>query len=612
MRKIGSFLVKVKRFLESRIGSLIKKNSILLKYALIISAWIITLILGYIFYVLHDLPSVDNLEKDILRQKVTMLDNKGHVLAVYGDIYGNDVKYYELPRNLVNAVVATEDRKFFEHGGIDFWSIFRASIANFRAGRTVQGGSTITQQLAKIMFLSSERTLSRKIKEALLAVQIEHKYSKQQILALYLNKAYMGSGIFGVSAASKYYFAKNVRNLSLYESAILAGILKSPTKFSPTNNSTLSGNRAYQILLNMYDAGFITKKDLKNAENASVVLDTKLLGSVRRDYFTNWVYEQTIAHARDDSTNILVQTTFDTGVQAVAKRNFTKQIETLKITYNANQGAIVVMDYKGDIAAMIGGENFYKSSFNRAIQAYRQAGSAFKTIVYTAAMESGYTPEDIVVDKPISYKGYAPRNDKREFLGKITLETAFRKSLNTIPVQLMAKIGTHKVIDVARKLGIKSPIEPNLASALGASSSNLLELTTAYATIANNGVTVEPHAIEWIKDANSDEFLYKAPEQPRIQAISPASAEKMQFLLRRVVTDGTARRALSNVKISGKTGSSQDNRDAWFVGYTDDYVIGVWLGNDDYSPTNRLYGGLIPTIIARDILTQISHQSSNP
>jgi penicillin-binding protein 1A len=612
MRKIGSFLQKVKRFLKSAKISLFKKNSTLLKYGLITSAWAITFIISYIFYVLHDLPSVNNLEKDIPRQKVTMLDNKGNVLAVYGDIYGNDVKYYELPRNLVNAVVATEDRKFFEHNGIDFWSIFRASIANFRAGRTVQGGSTITQQLAKIMFLSSERTLGRKIKEALLALQIEHKYSKQQILSLYLNKAYMGSGIFGVSAASKYYFAKNVRNLTLYESAIIAGLLKSPTKFSPTNNSVLSGNRAYQIILNMYDAGFITKKDLKNAENASVILDTKLLGSVRRDYFTNWVYDQTLTYAKDDSTNIVVQTTFDTEIQGIAKRNFNKQLEILRSDYNANQGAVVIMDYKGEIVSMIGGENFYKSSFNRAVQAYRQSGSIFKTFVYTAAMESGYSPEDMVVDKPISYKGYAPRNAKREFLGSITLETSFKKSLNTVPVQLMAKVGTHKVIDVARRLGIKSPIEPNLASALGASSSSLIELTTAYATIANNGTMIEPYAIKWIRDANRDELLYEAPEATKIQAITQSSAEKMQLLLRKSVMDGTAKRALSNIKISGKTGTSQDNRDAWFIGYSNDYIIGVWVGNDDYTPTKDLYGGAIPTIIARDILTQITLSTSRP
>jgi len=608
MDKIKSFTQKVKRFLEIIATSFSVRNSILLRFSLIIGAWMATALSIYILYVLHDLPSIDNIEETIPKQKVTMLDNRGNVLAVYGDIYSHNLSYNELPKNLVNAVLATEDRKFFEHGGIDVWSIFRASIANFRAGRTVQGGSTITQQLAKIMFLSSERTVSRKIKEAVLALEIEHKYSKEQILSLYLNKAYMGSGIFGVSAAAKYYFAKNVQDLNLYESAIIAGLLKSPSRFSPRNNSALSGNRAYQILLNMHDAGFINETQLKAADTASVILDTKLLGSVRKDYFTNWVYDQVQDYANTEtSDNLVVQTTFDPRIQALAKTEFNKHLNVLKEQYNATQGAVIVMDYKGDILSMIGGDNFYRSSFNRAVQALRQPGSLFKTFVYTAAIEAGYTPEDIVVDKPISYGGYSPQNFYKNFLGEITIEEAFRKSLNTIPVQLMAKIGASNVIHTARKLGIKSDIEPNLSSALGASSATLLELTGAYATIANNGSLVEPHSIEWIKNSNTDQFLYKQTETYELQAIKPSTAEKMKFLLHQAVLDGSGRRAASNFKISGKTGTSQDFRDAWFIGFTDKHIIGVWVGNDNYTPTNRVSGGTIPTLIARDILRQI-HQ----
>ena len=611
MNKIRSFAKKVKEFFQiiskgrSGIG-----NSIL-RYTLISGAWFATFFLAYILYILHDLPNIDNLEQTIPRQKITMLDNKGNVLAVYGDIYGNNVRYYELPRNLVNAVVATEDRKFFEHYGIDHWGIFRASIANFRAGRTVQGGSTITQQLAKIMFLSSERTFSRKIKEAILALEIEHKYSKQQILSLYLNKAYMGSGIFGVSAAAKYYFAKNVQDLNLYESAIIAGLLKSPSKFSPRNNSTLSGNRAYQILLNMYDAGFINKRQLKDADHASVILDTKLLGPVRKDYFTNWVYDQAHDYIdTEDAHNLVIQTTFDTEIQALAKADFQKHMKVLKEKHNAEQGAVVIMNYKGEILSMIGGDDFFRSSFNRVTQASRQPGSIFKTFVYAAALESGYKPEDIVVDKPIRYKGWAPQNYYKEFLGKITVEEAFRKSLNTVAVQLMAKIGPANVIEMARRLGIKSEIEPNLTSALGTSSSNLLELTAAYGTIANNGLLVQPVSIEWIRNNTNDQVLYQKPDTTQERVIKESTAENLQFLLKRAVEDGSARRAASTFKISGKTGTSQDFRDAWFIGFTDKHIIGVWVGNDNYTPTKSVSGGTIPTLIARDILRQINKHDS--
>lgn len=613
MSKIISFIKKVKRFLKSILAKL--KNQklrmpLLIKYSLILGAWVTTFFFAYLLYVFHDLPNVDTLQKIERKNKVTMLDNKGDVLAVYGDMYGTYVNYYEIPRNLINAVVATEDRKFFDHFGIDVSGIFRAAFANFRAGRTVQGGSTITQQLAKIVFLSSERKFSRKLKEALLALEIEKHYSKQEIITIYLNKAYMGSGIFGVSAAAKYYFAKNVQDLNLYESAIIAGLLKSPSKFSPKNNKDLSGNRAYQILLNMEEAGFINSAQLKEAQNASVILDTKLLGSVRKDYFTNWVYDQMSQYINpEEARNFIVKTTFDTNIQSLAKREFKKQIAIAQETRNTRQGAVLIMDYNGNIVSMIGGDNFFQSNFNRAAQAYRQAGSLFKTFVFTAAMESGLTPQDIIEDRPLNYKGWSPQNFDKKFYGKITLEESFRRSLNTVPVRLMAKVGVPTVIKTAKKMGIKSEIDSNLSSALGTSSSNLIELTAAHGVIANGGYTMNPHVIEYIKNSDTDQILYSEPKITPERVLTPQAAEKMQYLLRSVVVDGSAKKALSHFKISGKTGTSQDFRDAWFIGYTNKYIIGVWFGNDDYSPTKNVSGGTLPTILARDIFRELERNN---
>jgi len=608
LNKIRAFLVKVKRFLQTVKVSQ-KGNGALfyLRYTIILGAWCSTIFLAYLLYIFHDLPNIDSIAQQYESgNKVTMLDNKGDILAVYGDMHGNHVNYYEIPRDLINAVVATEDRKFFEHFGVDVSGILRATVANLKAGRTVQGGSTITQQLAKIMFLTSEKKLTRKLKEAFLALEIERKYSKQQIITTYLNRVYMGSGLFGISAAAKYYFAKNIQDLNLYESALLAGLLKSPSRFSPNNNKNLSGSRAYQILLNMHEAGFINSDRLKESANISVILDTKLMGSIKRDFFTNWIYDQIYNYvSTEDLGDIIVKTTFDSQIHSLAKIEFLKQMKILKEKRETKQGAVLIMDYKGNILSMIGGSDFAQSSFNRAIQASRPSGSIFKTIVYTTAMENGISPADKIEDKPIQYGDWAPQNFNKDFLGEITIEEAFRKSLNTVSVQLMEKVGVHKVIKTARKLGIESTIDYNLASALGSSSTTLMEITKAYGTLANNGLLLTPQPIDYVINSHNDQIIYKKPKLIENRVISADATEKMQFLLRRAVIDGSARKAISNFKVSGKTGTSQDFRDAWFIGYTDKHIIGVWLGNDDYSPTKYVTGGTFPTIIARNIFRQI-------
>lgn len=575
---------------------------VFLKWSIAIGFWGFTLVSIYLLYVFHDLPDINNLDELKKERKVTILDHSGNVLGNFGDLYGHYIHYYEIPRNLRNAVIATEDRRFFEHFGVDVLGIIRAAYANFKAGHTVQGGSTITQQLAKIVFLSPKRTLKRKVQEALLALQLEYKYSKQQLLAIYLNRVYFGAGLYGIDAASKYYFGKNVTDLNLYESAIIAGLLKAPSRFSPTNNATLSGHRAYQVLLNMYEAGFINQKRLQSASKTPIAIETRMFGSIRRHYFTRWVFDQIPQYTDDNESDLIVKTTLHLKFQRVAEQVLQNKLKTISSTRNVEQGAVVMLGREGNIIAMVGGKDFDVSPFNRATQAKRQPGSSFKLFVYITAMEAGYTPEDKIKDEELYFKDWNPGNYHKNYLGLITLEEAFKKSVNTVAIRLTQEVGVGNVINTARKLGLKEPIDYNLSIALGTASVSLLELTAAYSTVANEGYYTPPYTIQYIKKAKRDEFLYMRPPVEPVKVISNRAVHYMDRLLAETVKSGTAKYARSKFRIAGKTGTSQDWRDAWFLGYTSDVTIGVWLGNDDYTPTKRVSGGTFPTFIARDIL----------
>lgn len=581
---------------------------IIIKWIFIIAVWVGTCGSVYLLYVYHDLPSIDTLEQVKRERKATILDNQEKVISTYGDIYGRYVYYYDIPRNLRNAITSIEDKKFFDHWGIDVLGIMRAAVVNLKAGRTVQGGSTITQQLAKIVFLSNKRSFDRKLKELLLSIELEHKYTKQQILAIYLNRVYLGAGIYGIDAAAKYYFGKNIKDLSLYESAIIAGLVKAPSRFSPVSNPKLSGHRAYQVLSAMVSDGYVSKIELEKATTTPVRLNTQLLGSKKKNYFTEWVYEQVEGLVSEDDQDVIVKTTFDRKIENVASESLIEQLAKISKERKVDEGAVVIMDYNGEILSMVGGKNFNTSSFNRATQALRPPGSAFKTFVYATAAEQGYSSDDTVTDQAIKYGDWEPNNfHKNVFLGDISVNEAFIKSINTVAVQVAEKVGIRNVIKQARLMGIKSDLNPNLALALGGTSVTLLEMTGAYGSIANNGYRLNPHGIVYIRNVKTGEMLYTRPNYLPMQVLSEHSVEVMQTLLANTVQNGTARNANNNkVRISGKTGTSQDFRDAWFVGYTDKYIIGVWLGNDNYSPTKRVSGGTFPTIIARNILSNIN------
>ena len=576
----------------------------ILKWGFFFSIWIAIFGTLALFYYFKDLPSLSDLETQNGKQVVQINYSDNSRITNRGDIYSSEVNYYELPQNLINAVVATEDRRFFNHHGVDFIGILRASYVNHEAGRIVQGGSTITQQLAKLLFLKSERTVKRKIQEILLAVQLERNFTKEQIITFYLNRAYFGSGSYGVGNAAKHYFGKDVSRLSLNEAALLAGLLKAPSKLSPKNNQELAEERANLVLKNMIDAGLLDEKNLKElVQDPSYKIDHS-----QKLYFADFVYDNFSEFLDNESAKqslIKVTSTLDENIQEKLENILDKFAEKEAKKIGKSQISVVVMSKDGAVLGMSGGKDYQQSQFNRATYAKRQAGSAFKTFVYLAAFEKGLKPDDVFEDKKINVGAWLPENYDNKYLGEVTLRQAFAGSLNSVAVQLGRKVGGAAVVAMARECGIISPIDKNDPTiALGTTEVSLLELTGAYATIANNGEAVIPYAILEIKNAN-DELLYKRQSSGLGAIISAQSQENIKKILRQVVVSGTGKNANVAENIYGKTGTSQNFRDAWFIGFNDEYVIGVWIGNDDNTATNKLTGGSIPAAIFAEIVEEL-------
>ena len=576
----------------------------ILKWGFFFSIWIAIFGTLALFYYFKDLPSLSDLETKNGKQVVQINYSDNSRITNRGDIYNSEVNYYELPQNLINAVVATEDRRFFNHHGVDFIGILRASYFNHEAGRIVQGGSTITQQLAKLLFLKSERTVKRKIQEILLAVQLERNFTKEQIITFYLNRAYFGSGSYGVGNAAKHYFGKDVSRLSLNEAALIAGLLKAPSKLSPKNNQELAEERANLVLKNMIDAGLLDEKNLKElVQDPSYKIDNS-----QKLYFADFVYDNFSEFLDNESAKqslIKVTSTLDEKIQEKLENILDKFAEKEAKKIGKSQISVVVMNKDGAVLGMSGGKNYQQSQFNRATYAKRQAGSAFKTFVYLAAFEKGLKPDDVFEDKKINVGAWLPENYDNKYLGEVTLRQAFAGSLNSVAVQLGRKVGGGAVAATARECGIISPIDKNDPTiALGTTEVSLLELTGAYATIANNGEAVIPYAILEIKNTN-DELLYKRQSSGLGAIISTQSQENIKKILREVVVSGTGKNANVAENIYGKTGTSQNFRDAWFIGFNDEYVIGVWIGNDDNTATNKLTGGSIPAAIFAEIVEEL-------
>ncbi|MBI2717954.1 MAG: PBP1A family penicillin-binding protein [Rhizobiales bacterium] len=558
----------------------------------------LALLFGYIWFSLDQkgLLKIPDREPGVM-----VLAADGTRLAEQGSFFGDDVRLAELPDYVPNAIIAIEDRRFYLHYGVDPIGLTRAIVTNFRSGRLVQGGSTLTQQLAKNLFLTPERTLERKLQEVVLAVWLETRYSKAEILQLYLNRVYFGGGAVGIEKAAEAYYRKPARELTIAEAATLAGLLKAPTSYSPVLHPEAAAERMRLVLNSMVDTGAITPEEAQNAIDApAAVVASDYVPATQ--YILDWVSEQLPDLVKDNSQSIVVETTIDPALQANAEKSLRKRLNTEGAKLGASQGAFVALDTSGAIKAMVGGKSYRRSQFNRVSKAKRQPGSAFKPFLYLAALEKGFTPDSVEVDGPVTIGGWSPENYKQKYLGPVTLRTALAMSLNTVAVRLIAKVGPAAVAGVARRLGIVSALGQDDSLALGTSVVTPLELTSAFVPFANGGRPVVPYAITRIT-ARDGRVLYQRSGSGFDTAIAPGDLGDMNDMLRAVVTEGTARKAqFGDFMIAGKNGTSQDYRDAWFIGYTSYLVAGVWVGNDDNSPTLKVTGGLIPAEIWRDAM----------
>jgi len=572
----------------------------LLKWGAVAAIWCVFIGLCFVAWLAYDLPDLSRLTNTARRASVTLVTADGQILASYGDLYGKAVKLDQLPPYLPDALLATEDRRFYAHFGIDPLGLLRAIITNVQAGHMVQGGSTITQQLAKNVFLTADRTIRRKGQEALLALWLEHNLSKQQILTLYLNRVYFGAGTYGVEAAARKYFGKSAAQVTPFEAAMLAGMVKAPSRYNPVNDPKAATERAKLVLFNMANAGYITAADAdKYAAQGIASLRTPPAASGQ--YYADWVLDQVASYVNYADRDVVVVTTIDRQAQ-VAAEGVVAKILAADAGKNAGQAALIALSPDGAVRAMVGGRDYGSSQFNRATQSLRPPGSSFKLFVYLAAMEAGMSPGDVMNDTPISIAGYRPDNYDSKFFGRVTLREAFARSLNSVALQLSERVGRRKVIEMARRLGVTADLTAGPSIALGASGVSLLEMTGAYAALANHGNGVWPYGIEEILDGDGN-TLYKRSGGGPGHVIGGHAAAEMIDMMQSVISSGTGKAAALDRPAAGKTGTSQDYRDAWFIGFTADLVTGVWVGNDDNSPMNKVTGGSLPTKIWHDFMT---------
>lgn len=558
---------------------------------------------------------------------VTFLDRYGNPIGSRGIKHNDSIPLEDFPDVLIKATLATEDRRFYEHFGIDIAGTARALVTNAQAGGVRQGGSSITQQLAKNLFLSNERTIERKINEAFLAVWLEWRLSKNEILKLYLDRAYMGGGTFGVDGAAHFYFNKSARDVTLAEAAMLAGLFKAPTKYAPHINLPAARARANVVLDNLVDAGFMTEGQVFGARrNPAFAVDRR--DEASPNYYLDYAFDEmrklvdTFPKSYTERV-FVVRLAIDTNVQKAAEDAIENQLRQFGRDYHATQAATVVSDLDGGIRAMVGGRDYGASQFNRATDAYRQPGSSFKPYVYTTALLNGFTPNSIVVDGPVCIGNWCPQNYGHSYSGSVTLTQAITRSINVVPVKLSimigqkeqpkapnpAKIGRAKIVEVARRFGLKAPLPDTPSLPIGSDEVTVLEHAVAYATFPNRGKAVTPHAVLEVRTGAGDLVWRWDRDGPKPRQAIPANiAADMAGMMSHVVSEGTARRAaLDGIPTAGKTGTTNAYRDAWFVGYTGNFTCAVWYGNDDYSPTNRMTGGSLPAQTWHDIMVA-AHQ----
>lgn len=548
----------------------------------------------YVGYCAVDLPDIHQVTQPVRRPSVTLLAQDGSIFARYGDLVGDHVALDDLPDYVPQAIIAIEDRRFYHHFGVDVLGVLRAMARNLIAGHTVQGGSTLTQQLAKNLFLSPERAMKRKVQEMLLALWLEHTYSKDQILTAYLNRVYLGSGAYGVDAAARTYFNKPASALNIREAAIIAGLLRAPSRYSPMHDPEQALERGKLVMEAMVEENYITDAQ-RRAAIASVPRPGHKPGSGGDGhYFADWVYDQIGPLVSDTAQDMIVKTTLSMPMERAAERHLNALLDKEGAAKNVTEAALVTVAPGGAVLVLVGGRNYHDSQFNRATQALRQPGSAFKPIVYLTAIEGGLTPDEMLEDAPLTIGDYSPENYDGKFRGAVSARYALAESINTIAVRLLQRVGAGKVIQTARDLGVTSPLERDAALALGASEVSPLELATVYASLAAGGKAISPYAIEEI-DSRSGQVLYRHNDVTPPQAVDAGAVATLTDMMTEVVKSGTGKKAsLGSRPVAGKTGTTSDYRDAWFAGFTADYTTVVWMGNDNNAQMRKITGGTLP------------------
>ncbi|HTT99358.1 MAG TPA: PBP1A family penicillin-binding protein [Rhizomicrobium sp.] len=558
---------------------------------------------GAVFYsrLVSSLPDVNTLLVHGPSQDITLLDDQGKLIARRGLTQGAMIDVSELPKYVPDAFIAIEDRRFRDHLGVDPIGLIRAATENMSAGHVVQGGSTLTQQLAKNLFLDPNRTFERKAQEAMLALYLESRYSKDQILTLYLNRVYFGAGATGIEAASERFFNKHASELTLPEAAMLAGSVKAPTKYNPLTDTEASETRAQVVLRAMEDAGLIDDRTRADAQatRPHVIRGT---GHAGGGYFTDWIVSQITGYIGDNNDPIVVDTSFDLDAQAEAERAVEAGLAEQGDKLDASQAALVAMTPDGAVRAMVGGRSYQQSPYNRATDAMRQPGSAFKPFVYLTAFEHGRTPSDVMDDRAVDFHGWKPEDFEGKYEGEMTLTNAFAKSSNSIAAQLIMQVGPANVARTAHRLGINSNLDINASLALGTSAVTPLELTGAYVPFANGGHGVVPFGIQRIR-TTTGKVLWERKGSGLGTVMSPQNAAAMTSLMVETVSTGTGKAArLDERPSAGKTGTTQDFHDAWFVGFSADLVCGVWIGNDNNAPMKHATGGGLPARVFKNFM----------
>ncbi len=582
----------------------------LIYWSLVLGLWGVIALIGVTGYFAMKLPPIDQLTVPKRPPNVSILAADGTLIANRGETGGSNIPIGELPSYLPRAFVAIEDHRFYRHFGIDPMGLARALVKNVVMRRTEQGGSTLTQQLAKNLFLTPERSLSRKAQEALLALWLERNYSKDQILELYMNRVYFGSGAYGVEAAAQKYFGKSARAVSLGEAAVLGGLVQSPSRLAPNRNPVGAAERAALVLAKMVEHRFVTAEMAKLARTNTAEARRRSRPGAG-NYAADWIMDLLDDHIGAIETDVTVKTTIDTRLQAQAQRVVSTQFDTRRAKLDIEQMALVAMTPEGAVRAMIGGRDYAESQFNRAVAARRQPGSSFKPFVYLTALEKGLTPDSVREDSPVNIRGWKPENYTHEYFGAVTLTRALAMSLNTVAVKLNVEVGPRNVVRTAQRLGIHSPLKANESLALGTSEVSPIEMAGAYAAFANGGIGIIPHAILEVKDG-AGKVIYRRKPQTLGQVEEPAIIGMLNRMLRETLVSGTARRSdIPGHIAAGKTGTTQDYRDAWFVGYTGQLVTALWVGNDDGEPMKKVTGSGLPAELWADFMKQ-AHNGLKP